>query len=348
MDSPKTDGSAAGSCSPSRSAAIGSGRTPPCWSRRRATLGKAGSSMSARESARLGSALVERSPLASADLVEIDPEVARARREQRGAQRTSGAHAYLAARRAQPEGAQRGGAGRRGGRLRGYKSAILRGQGGSRLTRREQSASACLGPGRRRRKPRGLDSASLAILAPGGRFVMIHRPDALRAILDAIGGRLGALALLPVHPRAGASAHGLLVSGMKGYQGPAAHRVRIGLARRRWPVDSRSRRHPSRGAAHRLGRLNSLNLDMLVLYISPRSEHASRFGFSWPGGFAAKAAANRYWIVLDFLRFPRLKSHLINGLQRISAGRFSRALCAALDIRSASGLSVRKADLFIA
>ncbi len=33
---------------------------------------------------------------------------------------------------------------------------------------------------------------------------MIHRPDALPAILEAAENRLGALALLPVHPRAGA------------------------------------------------------------------------------------------------------------------------------------------------
>ena len=62
--------------------------------------------------------------------------------------------------------------------------------------------------------------ASLAILAPGGRFVMIHRPDALSAILAAIGSRLGALAILPVHPASGASAHRLLVSGVKGSKAP--------------------------------------------------------------------------------------------------------------------------------
>jgi tRNA1(Val) A37 N6-methylase TrmN6 len=62
--------------------------------------------------------------------------------------------------------------------------------------------------------------ASLAILAPGGRFVMIHRPDALSVILAAIGSRLGALALLPVHPAIGASAHRLLVSGVKGAKAP--------------------------------------------------------------------------------------------------------------------------------
>jgi tRNA1(Val) A37 N6-methylase TrmN6 len=62
--------------------------------------------------------------------------------------------------------------------------------------------------------------ASLAILAPGGRFVMIHRPDALALILAAIGSRLGALALLPVHPAANTSAHRLLVSGVKGSKAP--------------------------------------------------------------------------------------------------------------------------------
>ncbi|HTZ66278.1 MAG TPA: methyltransferase, partial [Roseiarcus sp.] len=63
-------------------------------------------------------------------------------------------------------------------------------------------------------------SASLAILKPGGRFVMIHRPDALGALLAAIGSRLGALTLLPVHPTVGASAHRLLLSGAKGSRAP--------------------------------------------------------------------------------------------------------------------------------
>jgi tRNA1(Val) A37 N6-methylase TrmN6 len=69
--------------------------------------------------------------------------------------------------------------------------------------------------------------ACLAILAPGGRFVMIHRPHALAPILVAAEGRLGALALLPVHPSAGASAHRLLVSGVKGSK--ASLRIAPGL-----------------------------------------------------------------------------------------------------------------------
>lgn len=63
-------------------------------------------------------------------------------------------------------------------------------------------------------------SGSLALLAPGGRFVMIHRPEALGEILAAIGNRLGALALLPVHPRADAPAHRLLIAGIKGARAP--------------------------------------------------------------------------------------------------------------------------------
>jgi tRNA1(Val) A37 N6-methylase TrmN6 len=62
--------------------------------------------------------------------------------------------------------------------------------------------------------------ACLALIRPGGRFVMIHRPDALQPILAAVENRLGALALLPVQPRAGASAHRLLVSGVKGSKAP--------------------------------------------------------------------------------------------------------------------------------
>ena len=62
--------------------------------------------------------------------------------------------------------------------------------------------------------------ASIATLAPGGRFVMIHRPDALAEILAATENRLGARTFLPVHPRAGASAHRVLFSGVKGSKAP--------------------------------------------------------------------------------------------------------------------------------
>ncbi len=62
--------------------------------------------------------------------------------------------------------------------------------------------------------------ACLALLKPGGRFALIHRPAALATILAAVENRLGALALLPVHPRAGVSAHRLIVGGVKGSKAP--------------------------------------------------------------------------------------------------------------------------------
>ena len=62
--------------------------------------------------------------------------------------------------------------------------------------------------------------ACLALVKPGGRFVMIHRADALPALLPAFAGRLGDLALRHVHPRADAPAIRLLISGTKGSKAP--------------------------------------------------------------------------------------------------------------------------------
>jgi tRNA1(Val) A37 N6-methylase TrmN6 len=62
--------------------------------------------------------------------------------------------------------------------------------------------------------------ASLALLAPGGRFAMIHRADALPSILAAFAKRLGAVAVRPVHPHADADAIRVLISGVKGSRAP--------------------------------------------------------------------------------------------------------------------------------
>jgi tRNA1(Val) A37 N6-methylase TrmN6 len=64
--------------------------------------------------------------------------------------------------------------------------------------------------------------ACLALLAPGGEFRMVHRADALGPALAAIGGRLGSLRVLPVHPRADAPATRILLAGRKGARGPLA------------------------------------------------------------------------------------------------------------------------------
>jgi len=69
--------------------------------------------------------------------------------------------------------------------------------------------------------------ASLALLAPDGRFAMVHRPDSLPAIYAALGGRLGDVATRPVYARAGEDAIRVLVTGVKGSR--AAARLAPGL-----------------------------------------------------------------------------------------------------------------------
>jgi tRNA1(Val) A37 N6-methylase TrmN6 len=69
--------------------------------------------------------------------------------------------------------------------------------------------------------------ASLALLAPGGRFGLIHRPKALPSIYAALERRLGDVAVRPVYPRAGEDAIRVLVTGVKGSRAPA--RLQPGL-----------------------------------------------------------------------------------------------------------------------
>jgi tRNA1(Val) A37 N6-methylase TrmN6 len=60
----------------------------------------------------------------------------------------------------------------------------------------------------------------LSLLRPGGLFVMIHRADALADCLAAAQGRLGAIAVLPVHAREGQAATRVLLKGFKGSKAP--------------------------------------------------------------------------------------------------------------------------------
>ncbi len=62
--------------------------------------------------------------------------------------------------------------------------------------------------------------ASLALLAPGGVFAMIHRADALADCLGSIGRRLGSLRIRPVQPRVDSPASRVLFYGVKGSKGP--------------------------------------------------------------------------------------------------------------------------------
>lgn len=56
--------------------------------------------------------------------------------------------------------------------------------------------------------------------APGGTATLIHRADALPALVTCMDGRFGGLTVLPVHPRAGEPASRVIVRGRKGSRAP--------------------------------------------------------------------------------------------------------------------------------
>lgn len=62
--------------------------------------------------------------------------------------------------------------------------------------------------------------AATALLAAGGTLAMIHRADRLKDVLDACTGRLGGLAVRPVHSKADGDAIRVVVVGTKGSRGP--------------------------------------------------------------------------------------------------------------------------------
>ena len=62
--------------------------------------------------------------------------------------------------------------------------------------------------------------ALLALLAPHGLAVLIHRPDALPALLRAAEGRLGGVTVRPVHAHAGRDAIRVIVGGVAGSRAP--------------------------------------------------------------------------------------------------------------------------------
>ncbi len=56
--------------------------------------------------------------------------------------------------------------------------------------------------------------------APGGGVTVIHKAEALIRLLAVLDGRYGGLIVLPLHPRAGAPAHRVIVQGIKGSRAP--------------------------------------------------------------------------------------------------------------------------------
>jgi len=65
-------------------------------------------------------------------------------------------------------------------------------------------------------------AASLALVAPGGMLIMIHRPDVLPVILQSLAGRAGAITVMPVYPRRISKAKRILVRAKKGSRAPLA------------------------------------------------------------------------------------------------------------------------------
>ena len=56
--------------------------------------------------------------------------------------------------------------------------------------------------------------------APGGTATMVHKADALPAILSAFAGRFGGVRVLPIYPREGEVANRVIVQGIKGSRAP--------------------------------------------------------------------------------------------------------------------------------
>jgi tRNA1(Val) A37 N6-methylase TrmN6 len=63
-------------------------------------------------------------------------------------------------------------------------------------------------------------SATDRLLAPNGRLVLIHRPEAVDAILATLKGRFGAAELIPIFPRDNVPAIRLIVRAIKGRRTP--------------------------------------------------------------------------------------------------------------------------------
>lgn len=98
------------------------------------------------------------------------------------------------------------------------------------VTNPPYAAPGRLSPDARRRAAHAIDGGDLAgwlracarLLAEGGRLALVHRADALRAVLAAVPRGLGEVRLRLVHPKAGEHAVRLLLSARKGSRAPLA------------------------------------------------------------------------------------------------------------------------------
>jgi FkbM family methyltransferase len=62
---------------------------------------------------------------------------------------------------------------------------------------------------------------------PAGEAIVIHKADALPALLSSLEGRFGALSVRPLHPQMGEAANRVIVHGIKGSRAP--FRIEAGL-----------------------------------------------------------------------------------------------------------------------
>lgn len=68
----------------------------------------------------------------------------------------------------------------------------------------------------------GFLRTAVAVLRPGGTVTLIHRADRPDALLAAMKGRFGGITVRPVHPRPGAAAVRLILTGTKGSRAPVS------------------------------------------------------------------------------------------------------------------------------
>jgi tRNA1(Val) A37 N6-methylase TrmN6 len=68
----------------------------------------------------------------------------------------------------------------------------------------------------------GFLRTAVSVLRPGGTLTMIHRADQPEALLAAFRGRFGGVAIRPIHPKPGAPAMRLIMTGTKGSRAPVA------------------------------------------------------------------------------------------------------------------------------
>lgn len=64
---------------------------------------------------------------------------------------------------------------------------------------------------------------------PGGTMLLVHRAEALGAVLEACRRRFGGVCVLPLHPRAGASANRIIITATRGSRAPLILRPGIVL-----------------------------------------------------------------------------------------------------------------------